>query len=55
VDKKKVDKMAEIDEMMAKWKMDISEVFPDIDVGEPFSKGNVSLQDLLKRGVSGKK
>ena len=47
--------MAEIAEMMAKWKMDISEVFPDIDVGESFSKGNVSLLNLLKKGVGSKK
>ena len=50
-----VDNMAEIAEMMAKWKMDISEVFPDIDVGESFSKGNVSLLNLLKKGVGSKK
>lgn len=31
-----VDNMTEIDEMMAKWRMDISEVFPHIDVGDPF-------------------
>jgi len=59
VDRKKmdemVDNMAEIAEMMAKWKMDISEVFPDIDVGESFSKGNVSLLNLLKKGVGSKK
>ena len=47
--------MAEIAEMMAKWKRDISEVFPDIDVGESFSKGNVSLLNLLKKGVGSKK
>jgi hypothetical protein len=59
VDRKKmdemVDNMAEIAEMMAKWKRDISEVFPDIDVGESFSKGNVSLLNLLKKGVGSKK